>query len=140
MIKESADFLAFLENFDSNPFHEYLGLKVAEHQDDFARLRLTVGSDTPTGIGGSVNGGVIATMIDMSSIVAVFAGIPDDTTPAGTADLNVTYLRQAHGDWVDALATVVKRGRQLCTIEVRVMTSEEVLCAIGRVLYSVRSG
>tara|TARA_B100000989_G_C19398792_1_gene409001 strand:- start:168 stop:590 length:423 start_codon:yes stop_codon:yes gene_type:complete len=140
MIKESADFLAFLENFDSNPFHEYLGLKVAEHRDDFARLRLTVGSDTPTGIGGSVNGGVIATMIDMSSIVAVFAGIPDDTTPAGTADLNVTYLRQAHGDWVDALATVVKRGRQLCTIEVRVMTSEEVLCAIGRVLYSVRSG
>ena len=103
-------------------------------------MRLTVGSDTPTGIGGSVNGGVIATMIDMSSIVAVFAGIPDGTTPAGTADLNVTYLRQAHGDWVDASATVVKRGRQLCTIEVRVTTSEEVLCAIGRVLYSVRSG
>ena len=66
-------------------------------------------------MGGSVNGGVIATMIDMSSIVAVFAGIPDGTTPAGTADLNVTYLRQAHGDWVDAAATVVQRGRQLCT-------------------------
>ena len=140
MINESADFAAFLENFDSNPFHKYLGLKVAEHRDGFGRLRLAVGSDTPTGIGGSVNGGVIATMIDMSSIVAVFAGIPDGTTPAGTADLNVTYLRQAHGDWVDASATVVKRGRQLCTIEVRVTTSEEVLCAIGRVLYSVRSG
>ena len=140
MIKEPADFSAFLENFDGNPFHTYLGLKVAEYRDGFGRLRLTVGSDTPSGIGGSVNGGVIATMIDMSSIVAVFAGIPDGTTPAGTADLNVTYLRQAHGDWVDAVATVVKRGRQLCTIEVRVMTSDEVLCAIGRVLYSVRSG
>ena len=76
MIKESADFSTFLENFDGNPFHKYLGLKVAEHRDGFGRLRLTVGSDTPTGIGGSVNGGVIATMIDMSSIVAVFAGIP----------------------------------------------------------------
>ena len=140
MIKEPADFSAFLENFDSNPFHKYLGLKVAEYRDGFGRLRLTVGRETPTGIGGSVNGGVIATMIDMSSIVAVFAGIPEGTTPAGTADLNVTYLRQAHGDWVDAAATVVKRGRQLCTIEVRVTTSEEVLCAIGRVLYSVRSG
>ena len=140
MIKEPADFSAFLENFDGNPFHEYLGLKVAEYRDGFGRLGLTVGSDTPTGIGGSVNGGVIATMIDMSSIVAVFAGIPDGTTPAGTADLNVTYLRQAHGDWVDAAATVVKRGTQLCTIEVRVTTSDEVLCAIGRVLYSVRSG
>ena len=140
MIKESADFSTFLENFDNNPFHRYLGLKVAEHRDGFGRLRLTVGRDTPTGIGGSVNGGVIATMIDMSSIVAVFAGIPDGITPAGTADLSVTYLRQAHGDWVDASAIVVKRGRQLCTIEVRVTTSEEVLCAIGRVLYSVRSG
>ena len=29
MIKEPADFSAFLENFDSNPFHKYLGLKVA---------------------------------------------------------------------------------------------------------------
>ena len=137
--QRTSRFLGFSENFDSNPFHKYLGLKVAEYRDGFGRLRLTVGSDTPTGIGGSVNGGVIATMIDMSSIVAVFAGIPDGTTPAGTADLNVTYLTTSPRRLGGRSATVVKRGRQLCTIEVRV-TSEEVLCAIGRVLYSVRSG
>ena len=132
-------FLSFSENFDSNPFHKYLGLKVAEYRDGFGRLRLTVGSDTPTGIGGSVNGGVIATMIDMSSIVAVFAGIPDGTTPAGTADLNVTYLtspRRLGGRCSDS----GQKRKATLHYEVRVTTSDEVLCAIGRVLYSVRSG
>ena len=54
-------------------------------------------------------------------------------------DLNVTYLRQAQGQWLDAEARVIKRGRQLCTIEVRVINDEQVLCAIGRVLYALKA-
>ena len=94
---------------------------------------------TPTGIGGSVNGGVIATMIDMATIVAVFSDLAETAIPAGTADLAVTYLRQAHGAWVDAEAVVIKRGRQLCSVEVSVINDEDVLCARGRVLYAMRS-
>ena len=65
----------FFANFDSNPFHEYLGLTLEEYRPDYCRLRLTPSERTPTGIGGSVNGGVIATMIDMAVIPAVFAGL-----------------------------------------------------------------
>jgi acyl-coenzyme A thioesterase PaaI-like protein len=72
-------------------------------------------------------------------IPAVFAGIKEGTTPAGTADLQVTYLRQSHGKWIDAEATVIKRGRQLCTVEVSVINDEGVLSARGRVLYALRS-
>ena len=113
----------FFEGFDDIPFHRYLGLALVERRDGFARLRLTVNETTPTGIGGSVNGGVIATMIDMATIPAVFTGLREGSVPAGTADLQVTYLRQAHGRWVDAEATVIKRGRQLCTVEVRICKS-----------------
>jgi uncharacterized protein (TIGR00369 family) len=130
----------FFEGFDDIPFHRYLGLTLAERRDGYARLRLTINETTPTGIGGSVNGGVIATMIDMATIPAVFTGLREGSVPAGTADLQVTYLRQAHGRWVDAEATVIKRGRQLCTVEVSVVNDQGELCARGRVLYALRAG
>ncbi len=132
----SADYFA---NFADAPFHKYLGISLEEYRPDFARLRLQISADTPTGIGGSVNGGVIATLIDMAVIPAVFAGLKEGSLPAGTADLQVTYLRQSHGQWIDAEATVIKRGRQLCTIEVSVNNDEGVLCARGRVLYALRN-
>lgn len=129
----------FLANFDDNAFHKYLGLTLQEARADFARLRLTLSEETPTGVGGSVNGGVIATMIDMAAIPAIFAGLKEGSQPAGTADLQVTYLRQSHGLWIDAEATVIKRGRQLCTVEVSILNDEGVLSARGRVLYALRS-
>lgn len=134
--KLPGDFLAF---FDQDPFHQYLGLKLEAHQSDFAKLRLTITESTPTGIGGSVNGGVIATIIDMAAVTAVFTNLHEGSVPAGTADMSVTYLRQSHGAWIEADATVIKRGRQLCTIEVKVTDENSALCAIGRVLYSCRA-
>lgn len=131
-----ADYFA---DFADAPFHKYLGISLEEYRPDFARLRLRITPDTPTGIGGSVNGGVIATLIDVAVIPAVFAGLKEGSMPAGTADLQVTYLRQSHGEWIDAQATVIKRGRQLCTVEVSVINDQGVLCARGRVLYALRN-
>lgn len=131
---------AFFEQFDDKPFHRYLGLRLVERREGYARLRLTVTDTTPTGIGGSVNGGVIATLIDMATIPAVFTGLRQGSVPAGTADLQVTYLRQAHGAWIDGEATVIKRGRQLCVVEVSVSNDSGELCARGRVLYALRAG
>jgi uncharacterized protein (TIGR00369 family) len=129
-----------LARFDDIPFHRYLGLKLVARSDGRATLRLTRTADTPTGVGGSVNGGVIATMVDMAAIPAVFTGLPANSVPAGTADLQVTYLRQAQGAWIEAEAVVIKRGRQLCTVEVSVTNDSGDLCARGRVLYALRAG
>lgn len=126
-------------DFDADPFHQHLGLTLEETREDYARIRLTIHEGTPTGVGGSVNGGVLATMIDMAAVPAVFTHLREGTEPAGTADLQITYLRQAHGRWVDAEARVIKRGRQLCTIHVDILNDEGVLCATGRVLYAFRS-
>lgn len=130
----------FFAAFDDNPFHRYLGLTLVERREDYARLRLTITEQTPTGVGGSVNGGVIATLIDMAAIPAVFTGMREHVRPAGTADLQVTYLRQAHGAWIDGEARVIKRGRQLCVVEVGVSNDAGELCAKGRVLYALRAG
>ncbi len=126
-------------DFNADPFHQYLGLTLEEANEDYARIRLTIHESTPTGIGGSVNGGGLATMIDMAAVPAVFTNLGDGTQPAGTADLQITYLRQAHGKWIDAEAKVIKRGRQLCTIHVDIRNDDGKLCATGRVLYALRA-
>lgn len=128
----------FFEHFDSMPFHQYLGLKVHAAERDRVTLRLHWNEETPTGIGSSVNGGVLATMVDMAAVAAVFTHIPDGVLPAGTADLQITYMRQASGNYLDAVAEVVKRGRQLCTIQVTILNPEGVQCCAGRVLYALR--
>ena len=88
----------FFRTFDEHPFHQYLGLKLVETAPDFVRLRLEKTATTPAGIGGSVNGGVLATMVDMASIVAIFSKAFPGTEPAGTADLSITYLQEKDGN------------------------------------------
>ena len=61
---------AFFDHFDAMPFHQYLGLKVQSAEKNRTTLRLHRNEETPTGIGGSVNGGVLATMVDMAAVAA----------------------------------------------------------------------
>ena len=78
-------------------------------------------------------------MVDMAAVGAVFSKAMPNSVPAGTADLSITYLRQARGEWLDARATVIKRGRQLSTITIDVVNDEGVLCCSGKVLYAMRT-
>ena len=125
-------------DFNSDPFHQYLGLTLEETAQNFARVKLKIGTNTPSGINNSVHGGVLATMIDMAAVTAVFASMRENDIPGGTADLQISYLRQAHGDWLEAKADVLKKGRQLATIQVEIMNNEGTLCASGRVLYAFK--
>ena len=125
-------------DFNSDPFHKYLGLTLEETAQNFARVKLKIGTNTPSGINNSVHGGVLATMIDMAAVTAVFASMRENDIPGGTADLQISYLRQAHGDWLEAKADVLKKGRQLATIHVEIMNNEGTLCASGRVLYAFK--
>jgi uncharacterized protein (TIGR00369 family) len=135
----SADFETVKRGFDRDSFNEQLGVTLVERGDGTARIRLTMGDETPRGIGGAAHGGVLATMVDTAMLVAVFTKLRPGQLPAGTADLGITYMRQAHGDHIDADARVVKHGRQLSVIEVDLTDDEGTLCAKGRVLYAFRS-
>ena len=57
--------------------------ELIEAEADFVRLRLQKTATTPTGIGGSVNGGVLATMIDMAGVAAVFTKLVEGASPEG---------------------------------------------------------
>ena len=130
----------FIEHFDDMPFHRYLGLTLVEARPGYGKVALHRTEDTPSGIGGSVHGGVLAAVVDIVMLVAVLADLGEDKQPAGTADLGITYLRQAQGDVIYATARVIKSGRQLASVEIDINDSEGTLCAKGRTLYAFRAG
>ncbi len=137
-LASAADFETYKRRFESDAYNRMLGITLEECSTGHARICLTKTGQTPQGIGGSVHGGVLASMVDIAMIAAIFAGLRPGQMPAGTADLGITYMRQAHGDQVFAEANVVKHGRQLANVEVDITDAEGTLCAKGRVLYAFR--
>ena len=132
---ELADFERF---FAEAPLHKALGLTLEERRTDYARIALRTSPVTLGGVGGGVHGGVLAAMIDVAMLAALFTVRSTGLEPAGTADLNITYLRPALGSRVTAEATVMKRGRLLAVTEVEIRDEEGQVCAKGRTLYAFR--
>lgn len=132
-------FTQYKADFDLNPYHEMLGITLLARRPSYGKIVLLKDADTPSGIGGSVHGGVLAAMVDIVMLVAMFAEMRDGEQPAGTAELSITYLRQTHGEHIYAEARVVKRGRQLSFVEVDITDDDNRLCAKGNVLYAFRA-
>lgn len=75
------------------------------------------------GAAGNLHGGALATLIDVAAATVAARNssfVPGRNTLV-TADLHVRYLGRPKGDWVDAVATVVRAGRQLIVVECRVV-------------------
>ncbi len=132
-------FIEYKAIFDANPYHKVLGITLLERRPSYGKIVLLKNENTPSGIGGSVHGGVLASMVDIVMLVAIFAEMRNGEEPAGTAELSITYLRQTHGQHIYAEATVVKRGRQLSFVEVYITDDDNRLCAKGQVLYAFRA-
>jgi uncharacterized protein (TIGR00369 family) len=139
-VKISDDFERFRRGFDEQPFNKMLGITLIESRPGFGRICLTRTPQTPTGVGGSVHGGVLAAMVDIVMLVAIMTELRPGEQPAGTADLSISYLRPTLGKHVYADATVVKHGRQLAMIDVSILDDKDRLCAKGRILYAFRAG
>ena len=136
---QGADAEAFAQQFAAHPLHKALGIRLEERRADFARIAITPDAVTRGGVAGSLHGGILAAMVDIVMLAALSTEQRPDRQPAGTADLNITYLRPALGEHVFAEGTVVKRGRQLAMVEVSILDGEGRLCARGRALYAFRS-
>jgi len=125
-------------HFEEFPLHRFLGLRLEEERPGFARISMKTGPNTLGGVGGSVHGGLLAALVDIAMLQAQFTLIEPDEQPAGTADLNITYLRPALGERIYAEAAVLKKGRSLIVTEVSILDEQGTLCAKGRTLYAVR--
>jgi uncharacterized protein (TIGR00369 family) len=124
--------------FNDFPLHRALGITLEQHRPGFARICLRTSSVTLGGVGGSVHGGLLAAMVDMAMLQALYEMFEPGDEPAGTADLNITYLRPALTSRVYAEATVLRKGRHLAVTEVSILDENGTLCAKGRTIYAIR--
>ena len=126
-------------HFEESPLYKTLGLTLEEARPGFARVCLHTSQITLGGVGGSVHGGLLAAMVDVAMLEAMFPMFGPGDQPAGTADLNITYLRPALGARIYAEATVLRKGRQLAVTEVSITDESGDLCARGRTIYALRA-
>jgi uncharacterized protein (TIGR00369 family) len=116
-------------------FREHVELEI-EPQDDGTSLVVVEAAEHHLNPGGSVHGGVLATMVDvaMGTAVATTGG----ESPV-TVSLTVTYLAPGSAGRLEARARVRKRGTRLMVVEAEVVQDGDVVAdALGT--FSVKPG
>jgi len=121
-----------------HPLHQFLGVADISSEDGQGEIRIKVSEElvNPAGL---FHGGVVYVLSD----VCAYAGLLNllsDNEEAVTHDLHVSVLRPAKlGDEVVFRSDVVKRGRQLCFLDVTASVNEKVI-ATARVTKSIITG
>jgi len=126
------------QRFREQPFHQFMDLDIEDQRQGYARIVMKTSERTKGGVGESVHGGMLATLVDIACINAVASAIGPDDVMNGTAELNISYLRPALGPVVVAEGRVLKKGRTLAVVDVDVSDGKGRLFAKGRVQYSLR--
>jgi len=112
-------------------FRELIGLHLEEAKDGFARVSLDAGH-RHLNPHGTVHGGAIATLVDVSMGEAVASTSDGDEKPV-TIEIKVNYLEPGRPGTLTATAEVRKRGKRFTVIGAEVVQHDgEVLAeAIG---------
>ncbi len=115
------------EIFHQTPLHALLGFTFHETdapdtgEPGVVRVSMPV-RDEAFNASGNLHGGAIATLIDVAagSCAARASGFDPFTQSLVTADLHVRYLGRPKGDTITAEARLMRAGRMLIVVEIRV--------------------
>jgi uncharacterized protein (TIGR00369 family) len=137
MSQSAYDFVR--QNLAQTPFHQWLLpelLKVDEPEGSVT-IRLPIRPEFCRLPGRpELHGAIVAAMVDISGHAAIAAKVLHSVA---TVDMRVDYLRLASGSELMAVATVVKLGRTIGVVDVRISDDEHRLVAIGRAAYVTTS-
>jgi len=124
------------------PFHKYLGIRVEELREGYARLRIPFRAEL---VGDSrrpaLHGGVISTLADVCGGFAIWTNCRLDDRIA-TIDIGVDYLRPAAAKDLYAEATVRLLGNRVGNAHVLLWSegAPDQHVAVGRAVYNIRRG
>jgi uncharacterized protein (TIGR00369 family) len=117
---------------DRSPYNRWLQLRVL-HVDEAGieleircREELTGNPDV-----GAMHGGILASLVDVTGSMSVIAQTGNSVV---TVDLRTDYHRPALATLLRARGTIVKLGRQLSSVDVRIFDPGKYLFASGRVV------
>ena len=129
-----------LETFLANPTHyegtylEFLGFRLTEWKQGFARLEMQVRPDHRNTVG-FLHGGVIASLLDIAGAVAGSYGIADETVSI-TINQNCNYMAPHRSSTVIAEGELIRRTTSMFFSQSKLMDPDNnLLCATATGTY-----
>lgn len=120
-----------------HPLHKFLGVTSIKSESGKGKLSVKINEKT-INPAGAFHGGVIYVLCDVCAYCGLLSLIDNDTS-AVTHDLQVSIMNSAKlGDIVDFSSEVVKLGKRICFIDVKVTLSGQII-ASARVTKSILS-
>jgi len=120
--------------FTQTPLHQLLGLRFVDDGATSSTVVIEMPVAAPAFNGsGNLHGGAIATLVDVAagSCAGRASGFDPLRQSLVTADLHVRYLGRPKGDPVRAEARLIRTGRMLIVVEVRVLDPLDNLVAVA---------
>ena len=126
-----------LQKVLDHPLHKFLGVTDITSTDGCGEIRITV-TEQLVNPAGLFHGGVVYVLSDVCAYAGLLSML-EDSEEAVTHDLHVSVLRPAKlGDEVVFRSQIVKRGRQLCFLDVTASVNDKTIATV-RVTKSVIS-
>ncbi len=115
---------------ENRGFRGLVGIKVSEHEEGASRVTLEA-DEQHLNVHGTVHGGAIATLVDVSMGEAVATTTDDDEHPV-TIEIKVNYLEPGTTGTLTCSARVLKRGKRFTVVSAEVVQGDDVVAeAIG---------
>lgn len=114
------------------PIFTKLALQVEAVSDGTVKVKAPYDS-AYDGVFNSFHGGLLMTLADTASCVAVLTQAGADAVIT-TTDMNIRFLAPCRSD-ATAEAKVIKLGKTLCPVSVNIRDAQGVLVAVAQVTY-----
>ena len=124
------------------PFNAFLGIRVDELDNGFARLSIPFRDEyIRDAARPALHGGVISTLIDTAGGAAVWTTV-NRLDRVSTIDLRVDYLRPGRAETLIAEARVVRTGNRVGVVTVRAFhaSAPSATVADGKAVYNIKRG
>jgi uncharacterized protein (TIGR00369 family) len=150
--EDKAEWLERIRDIFDNkiPFNKVLGLKVHSLDMERPKIRFAM-HDALVGnyIRGSLHGGVISAVIDVTGGLSAFMGLQkklagepleiklEKFRKLGTIDLRIDYLRPGVGKMFEATGYVLRTGHKVAVTRIELKNETEQLIAVGTGAYVI---
>ncbi len=131
----SSAFEFLKDNIAVTPFHQWLMPQLVEvdEQQKTVTIQLEIRPEMCRVAGRpDLHGGIISALIDITGHAAVAVQVRHNVA---TIDMRVDYLRLAGGTAIRAVGSIIKLGRTIAVVDVRLFDDQDKLVAVGRASY-----
>jgi uncharacterized protein (TIGR00369 family) len=119
------------------PLHDQMGLAIVSRTENTITLTMELGDAVRGALEGSIHGGMLATIADVTSAFSLDQAYDGATEWPVTTDMHIRYYRQPRSGPLTAEATVVHRGRRLLSSECSIADGENRILARSTATYMI---